>query len=300
MNEQQKQLIDFVERAAGLDDAAKLRLILVAAGVKPATFVALKITPQNLDEKAHFEKHLRASGFVFEAGKPRAYEQIAAVKGNAIQWRINGSWYGYDVFADRDRQRLFRQYVSLVRRQRHADADRVAGQLYDYPQCCTEQYASEHDPDVLRRHYTHYSYYARLHEVERAFPFVQHTACSKRCAFSRKMNELYGRAVQIVAPKFLKRFSEARTYRTDVVIDNESEVGEDVFPGRDGHEYTAVTLKPIAGHYYLLAHLTKKSFARGTVVPATVRMRYNYADVSLGRPKRIIKNLHHERHFVLP
>jgi hypothetical protein len=153
---------------------------------------------------------------------------------------------------------------------------------------------------VLRARYTQYSYYARLHEVERAFPFLQHTACTARCAFSRKMNELYGRAVQIVAPKFLKRFSAVKAYKTEVVVDNESEAGENVFPGKDGHEYTVVTLKPIAGHYYLLAHLTRKSFARGTVVPASIRMRYNYADVSLGRPRRIIKNLHHERHFILP
>jgi hypothetical protein len=310
MNNARAQLIDFAENARGLDDTARLKLILLATGVKPATFFALKISPSNLDEKAHLEKHLRACKLFFSAGKPRGYEEITGITGNAVQWKLRGTWYGYDVFKDKKHQHLFARYVMLVKRQQHEQADRSAGKIYAYPSCCTEHYIQEHKLSFLRSKYTHYSYYKHIHDVERAFPLVQHTACSIRCSASKKINAHYAAAVKKHAPEFLKRFSATRKHKTDVVVDADSELTQDmvagisstapVFPEKDGHAYTLITLKPVEHHYYLLNHLTKKTIPRGTVLPAKITMRYSYADVQLGNSKRVIKSLHHERHFALP
>jgi hypothetical protein len=310
MNRQRQQLIDFATRAAGLDNAAKLKLILFAAGVKPATFFALRINPQNLDEKEHLERHLQACKFPFIAGKARGYEQIVNIKGDAVQWKIRGTWYGYDVFADRGQVAQFKKYLSLVQRRKHADADRVGGTLYDYPSCCVEHYVKEHNVAFLRKNYTYFSYYKHLHDTERAFPLLMHTACSTTCAASKKMNALYAATLKKYAPAFWKTFSAARKYAMDVVVDAESELNEDfaygiasskpVFAKKDGHEFVLLTLKPVEDHYYLYSFLTRLALKRGTVFPARVTMQYNHATITLGKPKRVIKNLHHERHFLVP
>ena len=130
MNKQNKELIHFVQSAKGLDNQSKIKLILLAAGAKPATFAPLKINPNNLGEKAHLEKHLQACNFIFGVGKPKAYEEITHIKGNAIIWRIKGSWYGHDVFANKKYFMLFHKYVSLLKKQKHAQADLLAGKLY--------------------------------------------------------------------------------------------------------------------------------------------------------------------------
>jgi hypothetical protein len=309
MNAQQ-ELIHFVQSAKGLDNPAKLKLILLVAGAKPATFFALKITPENLGEKAHLEHHLRACGLLFSVGRARAYEEITGMTGNAVKWSIRGSWYGYDVFKDKKHAQLFKQYLALLAKQKHVEADRVAGKLYAYPSCCVGQYIQEHDLAFLRKNYTHYSYYKRLRDCERVFPFIQHMACSVKCAKSKKLNAQYAAALKKRAPKFFREFSRSKKFSCEVVVDSESVLLQDVvygirstasvFPVRDGHEYSLLTMKKLQGHYYLLAHLTKETLVRGTVLPAKITMRHGYADAVLGKPKRVIKNLHHERHFALP
>ncbi len=310
MNKQQQELIHFAQSAQGLDDHAKLKLILFAAGAKPATFITLKINPKNLDEKEHLERYLRACKIPFSVGRPRAYEEIVGITGNAVRWKIKGSWYGYDVFKDKRSQRLFTKYVGLLKRQRHAEADRVSGMLYDYPRCCVTHYIKEHSLAFLQKNYTHYTYYKHLHDIERAFPLVMHTACSVRCVASKKMNSAYAAALKKHAPQFWKRFSAIKKHKIDVIVDAESELTRDVvygirdlrsvFPVMDGHEYILITLKPINTHHYLASHLTKQRLERGTIFPAHITMQFLTADIKLGRPKRIIKNLHHERHFVIP
>jgi len=310
MDEERKELIHFAQTAAGLDDKEKIKLILFAAGVKPATFFTLKINPKNIQDKAHTELHLQACKTIFSAGRPRAYEEITEVKDNAVRWRIKGSWYGYDIFKDKGSAMLFKRYLTLVRSQKHEQADRVAGRLYGYPRCCVERYIKEHNPAFLREKYTNYSYYQHLHKIERAFPLVMHTACSERCNATRNLNARYAATLKKHAPKFWKQFSVSKRYKTDVVVDSESELTEDfayrisstnlVFPAKDGHEYALITLKPIEKRHYLLSYLGKKAIVRGTVFPASVTIKYNIADTRLGRPKQIINDLHHERHFVLP
>ncbi len=309
MNTQRQELIHFVQNAKGLDNHAKLKLILVAAGAKPATFFALRINPKNLDEKPHLEKHLKASKLLFTVSKPKAYEEIVGITDNAVRWKITGTWYGYDVFNNKKSPQHFATYVRLVKHQLHEQADRISGKLYDYPRCCVERYIKEHRLDFLRKNYTQYTYYKRLHDTERAFPLIMHTACSVRCAASKKMHARYATVLKNSAAKFWKRFSSVKKHTVNVVCDTESELLQDtvygirsttpVFPVKDGHEYSLLTLKPIERQYYLISYLTKQRFARGTVFPAIITIRYHYADVVLQKPKRVIHDLHHERHFVL-
>ncbi|MEM4240255.1 MAG: hypothetical protein QXK08_03620 [Candidatus Woesearchaeota archaeon] len=310
VEKQRKELIGFAQTARGLDDYNKLKLILFAAGTKPATFVQLKIEPKNIDDKEHFERHLKNCRIPFLVGRPKAFEEIVGIRGNAVKWRIKGSWYGYDLFKDNRHLDLFQKYLALVKRQKHSQADRISGKLYDYPKCCIEHYIKEHSLAFLRRNYSHYSYYKHLHDVERAFPLVMHTPCSPKCAASRRLNAKYAAAVRKSAPKFWKLFSGVKKMQAKVIVDAESELLQDVvynirstapvFPVKDGHEYSLITLKPLDSHYYILSHLTKKCIERGTVFPAEIRMRFTYADIRLGKPEKTIKGLHHERKFALP
>ncbi len=296
MDKQRKRLVEFAQAAKGFDGYNMLKLILFAAGAKPATFVQLKISPENLDEKAHFEKHLKAGRVPFLVSRPKAYEEIVAIKGNAVKWRILGTWFGYDLFDGNRSFDNFRKYLALV--------------LYDYPACCITHYIKEHDLKFLRKNYTHYAYYKHLHSVERKYPLVMHTPCSTKCRATGRMNAEYARTIRNSAPKFWKSFTNVKKQKADVIVGSESELLQDVvynirstapvFPAKDGHEYNLITMKPIAGHYYMISHLTKKSIEKGTVLPAAINMKFDYADVKLGKPKKVIKNLHHERKFVIP
>lgn len=310
MNKASQELARFAQTARGLDNTARLKLILFAIGKKQATFFPLKITPENLDEKEHLEKHLRESKTLFIVGRPRAYEEITGIKGNAVQWQIKGTWYGYDVFADKKKLEEFNKYMTAVRRQQHKKSDRLAGRLYNYPKCCTEHYIKEHDLEFLRKNYTNYSYYKHLHDIEKAFPLVQHTACSAKCSATRRMNKQFALALKKHAPKFWKTFSAKRTYNTSIIVDTASELTEDiaygirstkpVFKTTNGGDYALITMKPVEGHRLIISHLSRKRLERGTVFPAHVTLQYATANVKLGKPKKQIKNLHHERHFVLP
>lgn len=307
MDKERKQLIDFAQTAKGLDDHGKLKLILFAAGVKPATFIALKINPKNLDEKAHLETHLKKCRIPFLTGMPRAYEEIVAIQGSAVRWKIIGSWYGYDLFDGNKSFSQFQEYISLVKKQKHAQADIVSGKLYDYPTCCVKHYIKEHDLKFLRKNYTNYSYYQRLYDLERTFPLAMHTPCSSKCAATKRISAKYSAALKKHAPKFWKSFSSVKKFSSDVIVDAESELLQDivynplstepVFPVKDGHEYGLITLKHLDSHYYILSSLSRKCMERGTILPAKITARYNYADVVLGKPKKFIKDLHHERKF---
>ncbi len=310
MDKQRKHLVDFAQTAKGLDDYNRLKLILFATKAKPATFIQLKINPKNLEEKQHFEKHLKAGRIPFLVSRPKSYEEIISIKGNTIKWRIKGTWYGYDLFDGNKSFDNFRKYLALVKKQKHSQADKLSGKVYDYPACCIKHYINEHSLKFLKKNYTHYSYYQHLHAVERKFPLVMHTPCSTKCKATQKMNAEYAKIIRKFAPKFWKEFTSTEKQKMDVIVGAESELLQDVvynirstapvFPVKDGHEYNLITMKPIKGHYFMISYLSKKSIEKGTVLPAIINMKYDYADVKLGKPKKFIKNLHHERKFVIP
>jgi len=294
-----KGLSLFAEVAKGFVDHDRLKLILFASGVKPATFVALKVNSQNLGEKFRFEQHLKTS--VFVESRPRSFEEITKIQKNKVFWDFKGVWVGFDLFDSKQGLKLFKQYVTELRKQKHAKADKTAGKLYDYPSCCVDSFIKEHDLDYLKKTYSCYDYYKRLHDSVRKFPFVFHTPCSLKCKESAKMNRNYRRAVKKIAPNFYKNYSKTKFHKTDIIIDSYSDVldknNKTIWPKRVGYEYSVIAKTPFEGHYYLYSYLTRNYYARGTVLDAKVKMKYNYADIDVGKIKDVIKDLHHVRKF---
>lgn len=295
----QKGLSTFAEIAHGFIDSDRLKLILFAAGVKPAAFAALKIDSMNLGEKYRFEQHLK--NIIFVASKARSFEEISKIEKNRIYWSFNGVWIGYDLFNCYHGLKQFKEYVKYVRMQNHEKADRIAGKLYGYPDCCVENFIKEHDINYLKEKYTCYEYYKRLHDSVRRFPFVFHTPCSKNCVATAKLNNIYKHALKKTAPKFYKEFSREKSLKTDLIVDAESDIFDKnrntIWPSKNGHEYSVIAKTPFQGHHYLYAYLTKNCYERGTVLGSKAIMRYNYADIKAYKAKDVIKNLMHIRKF---
>ncbi len=301
MDYYKKELINFIETAKGFDSTAKLKLILFSAGVKPATFVSLKINPKNLDEKYHFEKHLQNAGIVYEASRARSYEEIDKISGNKVLWKIKGTWYGYDIFKNESQRKLFKKYVALAGKN-HKKADLLGGKVYGYPKCCTTMYSNNHSPEYVAGHYSYFDFYKRLNDIDRAFPFIVHTACSTKCNSSRKLNSKNAKLLRKIAPKFFSDFSARKTFAADLVVDSESDIFKDavfetrpVWLEKDGHEYTLLCLKKIGGHHYFFTNLTRKWYAKGAVLEAKVIMQYDYADIEIKKVKGYIKDMEHRK-----
>lgn len=308
LNSERKLLIRFADDATGFEVRDRIKLILFAAGLKPATFIALKIHPGNLEERGHFERHLKACGIPFRADRPKSYEQIVGVKGDAVRWGLAGTWYGYDLFQTGKEAASFDRYVHAFRMRDHARADPLGAKLYGYPACCARQYAREHDLGYLKRKYTYYQFYHKLWMTDRKYPFIQHTPCSLSCAATKRLNAKYAAVVRRHAPAFWKRYTSVRRLKAELVVDDESDIFEDgplfgtrtIWPRRDGHEYSLVCRKPIDGHYYLFSYLTRGKHERGTVLEAAITMKYDYADIRVKRADGVMPNLHHERHYAVP
>ena len=303
---QLRELAHFLESAKGFDASAKLRLGLVCAGLKPATYVALRAYPKNLAEKAHFEQHLRRAGLQFKIGRGRTFEEIEKIKEPVVRWRIAGTWYGYDIFQDRKVEQLFSRYLQLLRQGKHREADVLGAKLYGYPDCCSKQFGKEHDKHWLAQHFTSYEFYKRAHDADRAFPFVTHTPCAADCEETAKQNRENQHEIRKLMPKFHHAYAKPRSFGAKLVVDAYSDIyleevdgHTSIWPEKDGFEYAVLCTRPIDGKYYLLAWLSQNWHKRGTVIEATVRMRYKYADIIKSRVVGQIDNLHHERKFPL-
>lgn len=298
-------LIDFVEKSACFEPVDKLKLVLFASGAKPATFVALKIMPENIGDKFHFERHLKENKIMFSVDRPKSFEEIAKINGNRIIWSLKGTWFGYDLFKDRRHKKMFRQYVSLVRRHKKEKADIVAGKLYGYPACCIRQYLKENNPLWVKDKYSYYEYYKKKHGAERKFPFVVHTPCSVKCRASKILNEKYRQAVKKYAPAFYKEFSKKKVFSTDFIVEGENNFlvsadGQLLWDEKDGHEYNLITAKPYNRHYYMMAYLSRDiAYVKGSVLRGSVAMQYNYADIKINKLKKVIRNIIHVRKFKL-
>ena len=293
-------LIRFAEIAKGFDDSERLKLILFAVGVKPATYVILKVDPNNLSEKYRFEQRLKNLGIVFVESRMRAYEEIDKISRNKIIWKIKGVWIGYDLFHDEKGLKLFKKYVTNVRHHASKRADLVGGKLYGYPKCCIKQYIKESDPDYLKKNYTYYKYYKKLYDIERKFPFVIHTPCSINCKESASLNKRYENAVKKYASNFYRKFSSKKVYSTDLIVDAPSDIlknGKSIWPAKNAFEYSVIAKKRYNKHHYLYTYLTKRFYDFGAVVSANVTMRYRYADIKVSKVKKEIKNLMHIRKF---
>lgn len=292
-------LIDFAIISKGLDPVDKIKLILFAAKAKANTYVILKINPKNLEEKYQFEQVLRKNKVIFSASRQKGYEEIRSIKGDSINWEIAGIWIGYDLFNNKKSKKDFLRYKRLLGKQQEGRAHRLAGKLYGYPRCCVERYAKE-TPAYIRKKYSYYEFYKKLHEGDWKFPFVFHGPCSVNCRATIALNRRYSNVVKRHAPKFWQEYRKKKIFDSDLVVDEESDIlvkGKTIWPEKDGHDYSVILRKPYKGKYYLISYLTKKFYERGTILSGKVTMQYHYARIAVKKIKGIIEGLHHERHL---
>ena len=292
--EEKRHLLRLIETSKAFDNNSKLKAILLVSGAKPNTYIHLRIT-NNIDDKHEFERLLRLNKIPFSVSRAKGYEEISAIRGNAAIWKMKGMWYGYDLFRNKQAKKNFEKYVSLIKQQKHDTADKLAGKIYGYPECCIKKFISEHDTKALLKKYSYYQYYKRLHDSDMSFPFISHTPCSPKCKYSAALNKKYADAVRKWAPKFYKQYAKKQTYSTPVIVDIDNDLG--VWKKKDGHDYVLITKKPLEGRYYEISWLTKPAFKRGTVLDAAVTLHYDYAAVTVKKKAGELKNFHHERKF---
>ncbi len=305
MNNYKKILIDYAAKSDAFDANEKLKLILFAAGVKPATYVILKILPKKPSEAVRFERLLKKAGFIFKKNRPKTFEEITFIKKNEIRWNVKGVWIGYDLFHTKEQQKRFAKYISLSRKGKESQADMIAGKLYGYPPCCIKNFIKTHDnPSLIAKKYSYHGYYKFMHDIDKKFPFIQHMPESLKCRSTIALNNKYKQALKKYAPEFFKQFSKKRNYNVDVVVDVLNDIGSEelltregtsIWPVKNGFDYIFITMKPVDKKYWLISNLEKNYIERGTVFNAKIIMQYDYAEVKLGKVKKQLGELYHER-----
>lgn len=297
----QKRSTGFITRCASLDDRTKLRVLLVMLGAKPATFARLKITPKNLHDKHRFEDALKQAGLVFEVSAAKGFEQISRIKDGHIRWSTSGTWYGYDIFCDENHRARFHEYATLSFKEKHAQADKLAGTLYGYPSCCIKSFVKEEDTHYLAKNYSYFSYFDERAKKAQAFPLITHTACSMRCKHSRTQNTRFRALLRKHAAKWFERFSKKKVTRTKLVVDNQADIyldsDQSVWLQKDGHQYQCISLQKIDQHFVAISHLQRQSLEIGTVFDAEVTIQYDYPSVRLLKITGFLPDVRHERDF---
>ena len=309
LNDAQEMLIRYATKTNALDLDEKLKLILFTTGIKPVTYIILKVFPSRPEEAVNFDRLLKQAGFIFKKSRPKTFEEITAIKKNEVRWGIKGVWIGYDLFHTKKQSDNFKKYVHLAEKGRHTQADRIAGKLYGYPVCCINAFIKKNqDPRIIAKKYSYYDYFKFLHDIDKKFPFIQHQPHSITCRATLSLNKRYRDAVKKFAPEFYKMFTKKRTYKTDVVVDVANDImseellteeGASIWPVKNGHDYIFITLKPVEKKYWLINHLVREYIDRGAVFPAKITMQYDVATIELGKPKRQLGELYHERKFPL-
>jgi len=291
----------FAEISKGFDITEKLKLVLFTAGIKPNTYVILKINPEDLGEKYRFEQLLKENKIPFIASRQKGYEEITKVIKNEIRWEFKGIWIGYDLFKDEKSKKDFLRYKRLFAKKQFKKAALVAGKLYGYPTCCINKDLKE-IPEYIKKHYTSYEYYKKIHDAERKYPFLFHQICSKECKATAKLNRLYSSTIKKFTPKLWKQYIKTDSFKSEIIVDKESDVllkGKTIWPERDGHEYEVILRHPHNKKYYLYAYLTKHTYKRGTILKAEIKQKHNYADITVKKTIGILSHIMHERKMPL-
>ncbi|MBI4016640.1 MAG: hypothetical protein HY363_03010 [Candidatus Aenigmarchaeota archaeon] len=302
--QKEQELVHFVQASKGFGAFEKIKLIIFASGEKKACFVRMKISSENMDEKAHFEKHLKECGKKFIVSRPKTFEEIIRVTKNKAVWKPAGIWYGYDLFADTRTKNMFLKYRQLKHDNNHKTADKIGAKIYGYPACCMTQYSKEHDVNYIKKNYSYYQFYKKVHAVDKKLQFIFHIPCSVECNASRRMNEEHKRTVIKLARKFYCSYSAKYVFNVDVIVDSFSDIfddnGKSIWEKKNGCDAAFLTAKKINGKYYLLSCLTKKQLEKWAVYAASIKTQYDTAQLNLGRKKKTLKNFHHQRWFYIP
>ncbi|MBI4148030.1 hypothetical protein HY490_01955 [Candidatus Woesearchaeota archaeon] len=299
MDKCRQDFIRYVQSAKAFDLSEKIKLVVFATGIKPAAYVRLKIGPKNLECKAHFEKHLKDCRIKFLRSGPKTYEEISAVKRNAVVWTPAGIWFGYDLFADKRAKQNFLTYKILKSKGQHARADCIGAGIFGYPSCCQKQYTKEHSMNYVRKHYTYYGFYKKTQDVDRKFPYIFHFPCTTTCTRTQTMNARHRALVKRHAPHVFASFTAKHHFTTPVIVDSVSDIldnaGLSIWSRKNGTNAELITKEKINGHHYLVSHLTKKSLLKGEIYPAHMTIRHETGMVTLGKKKGTLARLHHER-----
>jgi hypothetical protein len=295
-------LANFIEKSIAFDNDARLKLLLVVSGIKPATFVPLRITPKNLDDKYNFEKYLREKGFKFTVTKPKSFEEIKDIKKNIIKWQMKGIWYGYDIFKNDKVRDEFKKYKKLAKANKFKQADIIGGRVYGYPSCCVKEFIKERDPKYIAKKYSYSKYFKRLQDIETKFPFLAHTPCANSCKRAEALNKKCRDAIKKLAPKFYKDFTKKQVFKMPIIVNFENDLmikGQTIWPKRNMHNYTAIAKKKIDKKYYLLSFLTKNEYIEGDVIRVELTPQYNWIKVKEIKRTGHINQLAHKRKFTV-
>jgi len=289
ISKERKQLVYFIESSECFDNIAKPRLILTALGVKPGCYCALKITPKNLDDKFHFEAHLKRAGLFFKHSPAKSFEEISEIRGNAVMWSLKGAWYGYDIFNSRDLMNKFRKYADLSMKNKHAEADRLAGLIYGYPACCIKQYVRDHKNNEFK---LTYDALKKAQDLDKKFPFVSNNACSLKCRKTSALNKKYETALKTYAKHFYRQYSAPLAVKTDLIVEGINALDK-------GNEYALLSVSKINGHHMILSYISREKYEQGAVLGGIATIKYDYADIKIKKVKKMLEGLHHIRKLPL-
>ncbi len=181
-------LYTFITIADGFDIKEKIKLVLFLAGLKPSTYIILKINPKSLDEKYRFEQLLKQNKILFSASRQKGYEEITKIKANTITWEFKGVFVGYDLFKNKNAKKQFEKYKNLIAKQKIKEADEIGGKIYGYPSCCIKQRQKE-TTEYIKKHYTYHEFYKKFHDSDRKFPFVFYSPCPIKCKKTAILNK---------------------------------------------------------------------------------------------------------------
>lgn len=296
-----KSLVDFAILSRGLSNKDKSKLLLFATRKKPATSLYLHITKESLDELYQFEHALRLSKIIYLKGREKSFEKIKSIQGNKVLWDIAGLWVDFDLFHTIKQKEEFLKYRSFWQKGKTNRAHYIGGKLYGYPSCCIAQYGKD-TLQYIKKHYSAYAFYKRLHEIDKRFPLLAYTPCTLSCKKANEQHKLFSQTIKETSPSFYHHLREVTPYESEVIIDMENDLmenGKSIWQKKDGHDYVVLATKPFQNKYWFYSVLSKKAYSHGTVFSATITHHSTYGEVLLGRDKGIIPNLQHERNLPL-
>ena len=283
-----KSILDFAILSKGLSPKDKVKLALFALGLKPATSIYLKIDSNNLDETYFLENALRLYKIIFLRGNEKSFEEVKRIKENKIAWNLAGLWIDYDLFHTQKQKENFLKYKKLCLTDKGTKKrNTIAGKLYDYPECCIEQYSKE-TPQHIKSKYSTYQFYKNLHAIEKKFYLMPYTPCSLKCKRSIELQKKYSVALKKTSPSFYQHLNEANPYQTDIIIESENDIlanEKSIWKQKDGHDYVVLSTRPYQSKHWFYNILSKKKYAIGTVLSATIIHHTTYADIILGKEK---------------
>ena len=94
------------------------------------------------------------------------------IKKNKVVWRLQGIWFGYDLFHTERQVDRFVEYKRLIKKGKFAQADKLGGKLYGYPACCVNEFIKERKKSYIAKKYSYFEFYKHIRDSNVRFPFI--------------------------------------------------------------------------------------------------------------------------------